>query len=494
MSRKIVLPLLLAAGVAGISVLGWSNFSDTISSYVSKASAQSGTERPISPEKLDAALKSRLIDVQTRMKDADAATLAQLLRQQDKLLREIADPASAVAAALENRALLNGLRKDYGLPDPDGSATAAAQLDEGDIAGAGPLFTDIRAQAESEIRRAARVAFGLGKVALAQADPAAAVGFLVRAAEIDARYEYLFAAVKAMQESGNAAGAAALSGRLINAAVSQFGESSAEHAEALSWAGQASLANKRVQEAEALMRKAIEVGSGVDEGRSQAQAQRLNNLGVLLQAAGYPKDAEPFLRQSVDVDLAAPAGFYPEASLRLANLAAFLVATGKLTEAEGVAAEALEIAKQEMGTTNPDLANRMIALAQIQQALGRNDDAAAMFEAAISPSRLTLGPYHPNFMQRLGQLADGLRGNGAYDAAGALYREILDRSAAKYGTQSAEYGRALNNLGLFLADTGDRAGAEKAYREAIAVLTPALGDGHENIKTVQANLGALLAK
>jgi tetratricopeptide (TPR) repeat protein len=492
--RQIWVPFVALAVIGLVSALGWSSFSGPINKFVSRASADAVTELPLTVSQITDLMQAQLAQVQLRMKTAEAAELTTLLRDQDRLLRAISDPQGALEVAEKTRTQLNTVRRAYGLPDPVGSEAALAALANGDVAAAGPILNDIRSQAEAEIGRAATAAFALGNIALLQGNNAAAGGFFTRAVQLDNRYEYLIALARNSLETGNVAGAAGLNSALITSAVATYGESSEEHAEALSLAGQATLAAGKTADAEALMRKSIEVGAALPEVTGDRQAQRLSNLGVLLQTSGFAVEAEPFLRQAITIDREAPNGVYPDTYLRLANISELMVALSREAEADSFAEASYLALLQAHGKTHPDVARRAVKLAEHRLKAGKRAEAAALYTDAVASSRLTLGPYHPDFLYWLDQLSAGQRLSGDLEASEALYKEVLERTEARHGVQSAQAGRVMNNLGLVLGDRGQRDAAETVFRQAISILEASMGADHAQVKTVQANLAAMLNK
>ncbi|MGB3278549.1 MAG: tetratricopeptide repeat protein [Pseudorhodobacter sp.] len=496
MARKFFIPTLLVSGLALAAALGWNHIEgNSMPDLVTKAVAETAKLAPVTEAQFVDQLRERLAKVKAAMAKAEDPQLqAALLREFDFVSRALANPATGVAQATKDRALLTEVQEAYALPAPEDSKAATAALALGNIAETAPAFTAIRAQAEADIRRAAKAAFAFGRIAMAQGDIGTASGFFRRASDLDTQYAYVKAAQSTAIQLGNKELALSLSSLVLQSALAEFGEVSAERAEALAQVAQAFLIAQKPADAEKLLREALAVGEKATGGKDEAQAQRLNNLAAVLRAAGYAEAAEPIYRQAIAIDREAPNGAYPETATRLSNLAELLVATGRADEAESFYDAAIKAARQTSGPTNPELAVRIAALADLRRNLGKNEEALPMYLEAIEVSRVSLGTDHPEFRARLDRIAGALRGIGKDAEAERLYLELIDLTKKSLGKESADYGRGLNNLAQLLASGERKPEAEKLFREALDVLTAALGAESADAKQVAANLGSLMAK
>lgn len=496
MAPKHLVSVLLVSGIALAAVSGWPQIKENpLPALVPQAAAQTPPLAPITEAQITEQLRARLERVKSAMAKAETPQMqAALIREFDFVSRVLATPAAGAKQATEDRSLLTEVMGAFALPPPEGAEDAAAALAAGNIAESAPAFSAIRAQAEADIRRAAMAAFALGRIAMAQGDIANASGFFRRAADLDARYAYVKAAQATALQLGNTEAALALSNPVLQTALTEFGEISAERAEALAQVAQVLLIAQKPADAEKLLREALAVGEKATGGKDEAQAQRLNNLAAVLRSAGYAEAAEPFYRQAIAIDRDAPDGVYPETATRLANLAELLVATGRAAEAEGLYESAIKATRQAQGPTNPELALRIAALADLRRGLGKTEEALPLYLEAVEVSRVSLTPEHPEFRARLDRIAGALRSIGKDPEAERLYRELIELTQGALGKDSADYARALNNLAQLLASGDRKPEAEGLFREALAVLTKAQGAESADAKQVAANLGAMIAK
>ena len=114
----------------------------------------------------------------------------------------------------------------------------------------------------------------------------------------------------------------------------------------LNEAGIMALELARFDEAEPLMRRALEIDEqSFGEGHPNV-AIRLNNLAQLLQATNRLSEAEPLMRRALEIDEQSFGEDHPEVAVKLNNLAQLLQATNRLSEAEPLMRRVVEIFHQ----------------------------------------------------------------------------------------------------------------------------------------------------
>ena len=447
----------------------------------------------LEPGSVTARLEADLAAVRSAISSAPEADLQALLRRQDRILRQLSRPAATSDDLDRLRGSILAVLEEY---DRSPDAESLARLLAGEVEAARPALQEVRAEAEAALRRAARAAHALGLLALHDGELAEAAGFLIRAAELDARTAHLREAERTARQTGNLAAALAFGPPLLAAVQADHGEASLALAEAQAQVAQTFLAADRRDEAEALLRAAVATGAAatgeVERADPAGQAQRLNNLAVFLHGAGRLEEAEGLYRQVQVLDAVATSAPEAERVARIGNLATLLAATDRVEEALELRASASALARAALRADHPDLALHLAAEADALRGAGQGSRAVGLYQEAATALRAALGGRHPDLTPRLDALAGALRASGGLAEAEALYREVLDRTGAGVGPAHADYGRALNNLGLVLRDAGRLPEAETTLREAIAVLTTALGPDHDNVAVVQANLASML--
>ena len=103
------------------------------------------------------------------------------------------------------------------------------------------------------------------------------------------------------------------------------------------------MALNRSEEAEPLMRRALEIDQIALGEQHPNVAIRLNNLTMLLHDTNRIEEAEPLMRRALEIDKAAFGEQHPTVATGLNNLALLLQATHRIEEAEPLMRRALEI-------------------------------------------------------------------------------------------------------------------------------------------------------
>ena len=117
-------------------------------------------------------------------------------------------------------------------------------------------------------------------------------------------------------------------------------------------------ATNRLEEAEPLMRRALEIDEQSYGSEHPDVATDLNNLALLLKDTNRLEEAEPLMRRALDIDEQSYGSEHPDVAKDLNNLALLLKDTNRLEEAEPLMRRALEIDEQSYGSEHPDVATR----------------------------------------------------------------------------------------------------------------------------------------
>ena len=158
----------------------------------------------------------------------------------------------------------------------------------------------------------------------------------------------------------------------------------------------------RIEEAEPLMRRALEIDEAAFGEQHPTVAIRLNNLAMLLQDTNRIEEAEPLMRRALEIDEATFGEQHPTVAIRLNNLAALLRDTNRITEAEPLMWRALEIDEAAFGEQHPTVAIRLNNLATLLQATHRSEEAEPLMRRSLEifdTFRRQTGHEHPHSQQ-----------------------------------------------------------------------------------------------
>ena len=133
------------------------------------------------------------------------------------------------------------------------------------------------------------------------------------------------------------------------------------------------------------MRRALEITEERHAARKiQLVAGRMNNLAIVLQDTGRIEEAEPLMRRALQIDEATFGDQHPEVATVLNNLANLLKESDRIEEAEPMARRALEIAKTAFNDQHPTVATISISLAQILTKTSQFSEAELLLQRSLN--------------------------------------------------------------------------------------------------------------
>jgi tetratricopeptide (TPR) repeat protein len=142
----------------------------------------------------------------------------------------------------------------------------------------------------------------------------------------------------------------------------------------------------RYNEAESVMRKALDLAERSFPQGDSFVGVVLNDLGGILRAKGNLAEADTMIRKSLAMQKTPVDG-----ARRQANLANLLAAQGKYSEAEATYREALAVLTKHLGENNGDVAKIRGYLAALLQTEGKVAEAEAMERNAITSHKRLYG-------------------------------------------------------------------------------------------------------
>ena len=243
----------------------------------------------------------------------------------------------------------------------------------------------------------------------------------------------------------------------------------------------------KLDEAEPLLRKALEASRATLGDRHPHTLRSINNLGRLLKDQGKLDEAEPLLREALQATRATLGNRHPGTLAAIHDLGALLKDQGKLDEAEPLLREALEARRATQGDRHPDTIAAMLDPTQ-----GKLDEAEPLLREALEVRRATLGDRHPDTLAAIHDLGALLKAQGKLDEAEPLLRQALEAHCATLGDRHPDTLPCMHNLGKLLYNQGKLDEAEPLLRKALDARRATLGDRHPQTLDSINNLGALL--
>ncbi|MGH7179907.1 MAG: tetratricopeptide repeat protein, partial [Tepidisphaeraceae bacterium] len=248
----------------------------------------------------------------------------------------------------------------------------------------------------------------------------------------------------------------------------------------------------KLAEAEALFRQSLELQRKRRSSGDPHLAMGMNNLAVLLYARGKLPDAEALFREVLTSFRKTVGDEHPEVANTLNNLGVVLQDQNKLSEAEPLIREAVSLRRRLLGSEHPDVAQSLHNLSAIMLAQGKPAEAETLSREALAINRHRLGNEHPLVMRNLSVLAWTLRAQEKYEEAESFLREALAVLRKTPGTETPAVARQMLDFANLLREEGKLAEAESWYRQTLTIRRRLLGPEHEDVAVSLNNLANVL--
>ena len=178
----------------------------------------------------------------------------------------------------------------------------------------------------------------------------------------------------------------------------------------------------------------------------------LDTLALELKVQGKCDEAEPLLREALEVARAEFGDRHLQTLTVTSNLGMVLKAKGDLAAAEALFREALEVMRETLGDRHKDT---LASINNLGMLLKDTDDLAAaepLLREALDGERKTLGNRHPNTLTSMNNLAALLSDKGDLAAAEPLYREAVEVGRQTHGVRHLYTRTVTNGLAVLLEE------------------------------------------
>jgi len=256
------------------------------------------------------------------------------------------------------------------------------------------------------------------------------------------------------------------------------------------------------QDAEALLRHALDVRQHALEADDIQTAYSAGNLGLILHQMGRADQAETFVRQSLDIHIRVLGEGNLDTALCYCALGSVLIGQHRPRQALQQFEHALNIMQHSVDADHPYESNCYV---QIVECLTRGGDPDSSDDKILARIRDLLdqaldirmrwyGPDHPETVsinQTEGELLNQLE---AYEQAEPLLRQVLDHQISLQGDMTPAIAYTKGALAVSLYGQGDHAGAGALLRDAIRIGEELLGTEHPETRRYRDNLETVLEK
>lgn len=298
--------------------------------------------------------------------------------------------------------------------------------------------------------------------------------------------------------------------------------------------GQALAAKGDLEEAENLLRRALEVERRIHGSRHPELLSISNDLAVLLETAGKLAEAKALL----DAALTEAAVLFreephPYQAIALGNQARVVALLGDVTGAEALGGESLSLLTKIYGPNHARVAASLASLgelalvagdlgkaesryrealallarlgegdsaaaavaesnlAQVLRRQGRLDEAETTYRQALTHQRTSLGATHPEIALTLTFLGELLLIKGELDTADGVLREALTMARATLPADSPRLADPLRVAATLARAQGEVDSAANLFAESLALNERAFGLDHPDVARARVNLADL---
>jgi eukaryotic-like serine/threonine-protein kinase len=248
----------------------------------------------------------------------------------------------------------------------------------------------------------------------------------------------------------------------------------------------------RYDEADALLRRALEVRRTLLPAEHPDIAESLADLGIVQLHRGDYTAADSLLGAAVAIQNARPRERRLEAIETLSRLAKLRIAQQEFTAADSLNLLLLPMRRELLGAAHPSVANTLNELAVAARGRGDFGAAEAYHREAIAIRRAHFGDEHAVVAESIKNLALALHSQHRYVDAEPLYREALGLQTRLLGADHPEIGSTLQSLASLLRMQGDYTQAEPLFRRALEIQQAAYGAAHPRLATTLDNLAGLV--
>jgi serine/threonine protein kinase/tetratricopeptide (TPR) repeat protein len=242
------------------------------------------------------------------------------------------------------------------------------------------------------------------------------------------------------------------------------------------------LLDRGVQEARAL------------DGDPQVQAELYQTLGEIYQKLGKLDQAESLMRSALDERKSIFGADSREVAETLVALGLLRADQAKLDDAERLVRDGLAMSKRHLPSNHPDVVKATAALGKVLEDRGEYQQAIQVLNEAVrlQSSGAADATVTPELASSLSELANTHFYAGHYDTSEALNERVLAMNRQLYGERHPLVADTLINLGAIQLDLGHYKEAEEFDRQALEINRAFYGNDHPETASALTILGRAL--
>jgi serine/threonine protein kinase/Tfp pilus assembly protein PilF len=229
-------------------------------------------------------------------------------------------------------------------------------------------------------------------------------------------------------------------------------------------------------------------------GDDERTAKLLDNLGVILRAAGKLDEALADHQKALAIRERVLQPDDPSLAITANNVGAVLFDLGKGDEAMRYFERARTIWERAFGSNHPQVAYAYNNLGSVLWQQGKLGEALAMTERGLAIRKAALGADHPDTGVSVYNMGDIQRDLGRFSDALASYEHAKAIFEKALGTKHPLFAKATEMIGMTQTDLGRFDDAQRNLDAAFAIRTATLPPGHTDLALSHSGLGDLARK
>jgi tetratricopeptide (TPR) repeat protein len=234
-------------------------------------------------------------------------------------------------------------------------------------------------------------------------------------------------------------------------------------------------------EAEALLRRAVEIAEKVHGEKGRDTADYLDALACLYRELDRCPEAERLHRRALRIVEEAEGQEHPDTAAKLHNLALCYMELQDYPQAADAFLRALAIHEKQPIPNSLRMAALLTQLAGVYRFQERYDEAEPYSRRALKLSEETLNPNHVEIATNCNNLALLCIDLGRYAEAEALYLRALKINETMRGKVHPETGAVLWGLARVRWKQDRMEEADALFQRAIRIYTRHFGEGHARV-------------
>lgn len=244
----------------------------------------------------------------------------------------------------------------------------------------------------------------------------------------------------------------------------------------------------KFDQADSLLRSALDVRKSLFGADSPEVAESLTALGLLRSDQAHLEEAEQLVRQGLEMGRRHLPPDHPAVAKALLAFGKVLAERGSYEEAIRALNEAVRI-ESAPGEAPTDLATSLSALAEAQYSAGHYEISDSLYRRVLEMHRKLYGDRHPLVADDLGSLASIKQDLGYYMEAEQLDRQALEITQAYYGKDHPKTATDLTMLGRALEYQNKFDEAVNTLQQALVIQEHVFGPTHPSVAETLNELG-----